>query len=188
MLNLLGVFIYITRILERWYPFRYDIYGCNYQIFHFIIVQAQQRIKDGWSASQWLTRSDMGVGRRHRSRSPKERIKVGFGIITKLRHVPTSFNVVIICYWEYSQEWIKLEESYEQTIRFVEEVLNESFEARGLACKLPQLHGTTSKIKFGPPAHNFGPPCLCTASPGQACCFLYRIGPRTRLLDRNGGH
>ncbi|KAH8653991.1 adiponectin receptor protein 1 [Tricladium varicosporioides] len=40
MLNLLGAVVYTTRIPERWYRLRYDIYGGSHQAFHFIVVFA----------------------------------------------------------------------------------------------------------------------------------------------------
>ncbi|KAH8595165.1 mPR-like GPCR protein [Bisporella sp. PMI_857] len=40
MLNLLGAVVYAAKIPERWFPLRYDIYGCSHQIFHCIAVFA----------------------------------------------------------------------------------------------------------------------------------------------------
>ncbi|KAH8585633.1 mPR-like GPCR protein [Bisporella sp. PMI_857] len=40
MLNLLGAVVYAAKIPERWFPLRYDIYGCSHQIFHCIVVFA----------------------------------------------------------------------------------------------------------------------------------------------------
>jgi adiponectin receptor len=40
ILNLLGAIVYAARVPERWYPLRYDIYGCSHQILHFVVVFA----------------------------------------------------------------------------------------------------------------------------------------------------
>ncbi|PVH69404.1 hemolysin-III related family protein [Cadophora sp. DSE1049] len=40
LLNLLVAAIYTTRIPERWYQLRYDIYGSSHQVFHFIVIFA----------------------------------------------------------------------------------------------------------------------------------------------------
>ncbi|PMD61317.1 Hly-III related protein [Hyaloscypha bicolor E] len=39
-LNLIGASAYATRIPERWYPRRHDIYGSSHQILHFMVIFA----------------------------------------------------------------------------------------------------------------------------------------------------
>ena len=38
LLNGLGTAIYAVRILERWYPRKFDIYGASHHIMHVLVI------------------------------------------------------------------------------------------------------------------------------------------------------
>ncbi|GAB7350266.1 hypothetical protein MBLNU459_g0911t1 [Dothideomycetes sp. NU459] len=38
--NLLGATVYAARVPERWFPYRFDLFGASHQIFHIMIVIA----------------------------------------------------------------------------------------------------------------------------------------------------
>ncbi|CAG8959934.1 hypothetical protein HYFRA_00012651 [Hymenoscyphus fraxineus] len=40
LLNLIGAAIYASRIPERWYPMKHDIFGTSHQILHFMVIFA----------------------------------------------------------------------------------------------------------------------------------------------------
>lgn len=38
--NLIGAAVYGMRIPEKWYSYRYDVYGSSHQILHFMVMFA----------------------------------------------------------------------------------------------------------------------------------------------------